>query len=638
MKLESLNLENFKGVKRFELNTEGNDIDVYGANGAGKTTLADAYFWLLFGKDSTGRSDSNFDIIPLGASGLDCSVRGVFRKETGEEFSLRRVYKQKFERKNGEAERKNKGNTTDFYIDDVPKPKKDYTAFVSGICDEATLMLFTDPDRFPGKMRWDERREMLIRLFATQTSDRKIIEAHKELAPLMNLIGLKSVSDYAAISRERRKVINRELSDIPGRIDEAEKAKPAEAVPLPIDGPRLGQLIVEKSKLEDEISSLRSGESVATMRKEIAEIEAEIARTGADYTRKTLTMTTSPELTAAKQERMQLSSAISERAFKLDAMALQIAAREKKLDELRKACIDNFNMEFDSTSGICPTCGREYLEPQIESMCAAWNEQKADRQEQLETQGRETRAELDRMIHESEVLQIEQDEAQKRQQKVEATIRAIEKAIQQPPAWETTPQYESLVTNLSEKRCRLDELQRSIDINISRCREKLTTVEAEISEINTRQVNKGIIDQQNARIRQLMAEEKKLALELAEIDNGLRLADEFVQAQATDIEDSVNNAFRMVRWKLFDRQINGGIKACCEATVNGVEYGTNLNSAARLNAGLDIISALSGKMGVSFPIWIDNAESVTDYLPVQSQVIRLFVSAEDKQLRTEVRE
>lgn len=64
-----------------------------------------------------------------------------------------------------------------------------------------------------------------------------------------------------------------------------------------------------------------------------------------------------------------------------------------------------------------------------------------------------------------------------------------------------------------------------------------------------------------------------------------------------------------------------------------MSYGTNLNSAAKLNAGLDIISALSKASGVQLPVWVDNAESVTDLLPVDTQVIRLAVSATDKTLR-----
>ena len=160
MKLLNLTPDNFKGIKHFVLESNGSSIDIFGDNATGKTTLADAYFWLLFGKDSAGRSDSNFDVKTRGTSGLDYSVSGTFLDNDGHTFTLKRVYKEKFTRKNGEAEREFQGNTTEFFINDVPKPKKDYTTFVASICNEQTFMLLTDPDMFAGKMKWDERRDM----------------------------------------------------------------------------------------------------------------------------------------------------------------------------------------------------------------------------------------------------------------------------------------------------------------------------------------------------------------------------------------------------------------------------------------------------------------------------------------------
>ena len=66
-----------------------------------------------------------------------------------------------------------------------------------------------------------------------------------------------------------------------------------------------------------------------------------------------------------------------------------------------------------------------------------------------------------------------------------------------------------------------------------------------------------------------------------------------------------------------------------------VPYST-ANKAAVVNAGLEIIATLSNHYGVRLPIVVDNAESVTELLPVDSQVIRLVVSAEDESLRVEV--
>lgn len=48
MKLLTLTLRNFQGIKEFTLDAQGKNVTVYGDNGAGKTTLANAWHWLLF--------------------------------------------------------------------------------------------------------------------------------------------------------------------------------------------------------------------------------------------------------------------------------------------------------------------------------------------------------------------------------------------------------------------------------------------------------------------------------------------------------------------------------------------------------------------------------------------------------------
>ena len=58
LKLKRLTLLNFKGVR--SLSIDFSDVtNIDGDNGTGKTTIADAYFWLLFGKDSCDKKDFN---------------------------------------------------------------------------------------------------------------------------------------------------------------------------------------------------------------------------------------------------------------------------------------------------------------------------------------------------------------------------------------------------------------------------------------------------------------------------------------------------------------------------------------------------------------------------------------------------
>ena len=69
--------------------------------------------------------------------------------------------------------------------------------------------------------------------------------------------------------------------------------------------------------------------------------------------------------------------------------------------------------------------------------------------------------------------------------------------------------------------------------------------------------------------------------------------------------------------------INGGVEECCETLYNGVPYSTGLNTGHKIIVGLDIINTLSEHYGFRPPIFVDNAESVTDLPEMQAQVIRL---------------
>lgn len=84
MKLLTMKLENFKGIRSFTLEPQGRDLGVFGANASGKTTLADAFQWLLFGKDSAGKAD--FEVLPLGPDGK--RVAGITEASVEVELDL----------------------------------------------------------------------------------------------------------------------------------------------------------------------------------------------------------------------------------------------------------------------------------------------------------------------------------------------------------------------------------------------------------------------------------------------------------------------------------------------------------------------------------------------------------------------
>ena len=113
IQLHQFELDNFRGCKRYGHDFGGQSAAVYGANYIGKSTLADAFFWLLTGKDQQDRAD--YKILPIGsAEGVEASVSAGITLAGGGSVTLRRVYKPVFTRKHGEAEKRRTGSTTDY--------------------------------------------------------------------------------------------------------------------------------------------------------------------------------------------------------------------------------------------------------------------------------------------------------------------------------------------------------------------------------------------------------------------------------------------------------------------------------------------------------------------------------------------
>ena len=210
------------------------------------------------------------------------------------------------------------------------------------------------------------------------------------------------------------------------------------------------------------------------------------------------------------------------------------------------------------------------------------------------------------------------------------SIERTENSVSSVIPFEKTEEYERLSMKLldAEEEIEVAEVQ----TDFTEIKSQIADMEKEIARLRGVIASQSSISMYEQRIEDLKQQEKEYGLMMAKSENDLMLIEEFIKTKCAEVERMINSHFKTVKWKLFDLQVNGGINDCCEATVDGVDYSTNLNSAAKINAGLDIINAVSGIMDVSVPIWIDNAESVVNFIPTNSQTIRLIVSEEHKKL------
>lgn len=184
IKLKSLNIENFKGIKLLDVDF-GDKTKIKGQNAAGKTTIFDSFTWLLFNKNSAG--DEKFNVRPLDTDGnridnVEIKVSAVLEVD-GKEVELSKVQKQNWVKKRGTDTAVLQGNVNSFEIDGYPKSEADYRAYISGLANEDLFKMLTNPQYF-SSMKWKEQRDILMK-FVSDISDVELAQGNAEFADLI---------------------------------------------------------------------------------------------------------------------------------------------------------------------------------------------------------------------------------------------------------------------------------------------------------------------------------------------------------------------------------------------------------------------------------------------------------------------
>ena len=162
---------------------------------------------------------------------------------------------------------------------------------------------------------------------------------------------------------------------------------------------------------------------------------------------------------------------------------------------------------------------------------------------------------------------------------------------------------------------------------------KIKDQEAELDALHARLSVRTQWDKVNEQIKAVKNDRKVWQEQLDELDDKIEAVSDYQKLACEAMENIVNKHFRLVKWSMFRRQLDGTDKPWCECSVDGVPY-SDSNTADMVNAGLDIARALKEYYNVNVPCIIDNAESVLDPLYDGGQQIRLMVT-EDKELTIE---
>lgn len=630
MKLTKLELLNFKGLKSFAINING-DVVIRGDNATGKTTVFDSVCWLLFGKDSLDRTDFEIKTLDGGEPihKVNHEVTGTFTLDEGGTVELKRVYREKYSSPRG-GEVTLTGHTTDYFVDGVPKKEKEYKEMVSSLVDESIFKLITNPLYFNETYSWQNRRKLLLEMCG-DIDDIRVINSRDDLRRLAELLEGRTVDDHRKVVAAKKTAINKELDMIPVRIDEAMRNKPeiaSDKAKLIRDIETLSAGIdeVEKQKaiIQNGFSSTEKESKIRDIKRQL---EVQSSKVLSDYHKQKQRLRDEYEASLTKLKMVEVDR--DRCADRRDELNKEIERESKRIATLQSE-FDTFNaQQFNKES--CPTCGQALPADKQAALEAEFNTNKSKKLE--EWKGLiESAVKLKENYEEQQeimVSKIDNLTTEVSQYSDAYNVKFKEYESYSEPNLEDDPVYADLKAQLflleidDEPGADTEELTK-LDEELSSMKSKKAALETELNKFK-------LIDDINHRILELENQQQKLVAEKNALDEASFLMDEFIKAKVNMLEENINSRFKLARFKMFNVMLNGNVEECCETTYKGVPY-RSMNNAARINVGLDIINALTSYYKVNAPVFIDNAEAVTEFVPVNSQTIKLIVDETEPQL------
>ena len=636
IKLMRLELENFKCHDHLDLALNGKDASIYGDNATGKTSIYDALTWLLFGTDSAGNGEKSIDIKPLNSDGevrdhrAITSVSAEFNVD-GQPVRLQRQYREVWSTRRGSAEQVFTGNISDYFVDGVPCKKNLFDSKIKEIIQEDIFRMLTSVTYFAWDIPWKARRSILFDMAGTLT-DEEIMEKKAEFKPLLEGIGSRSLDEMKAALTYQKKGLIGTRDEIPARISECEKSLSA------IDSINVEENKEKENELQKLIEDLTAKIATIDSKSTVEDKRLELRATKLDRDSLERENQAFRKSNDGAMKRRELEGQLGLEKSRLETINGYIthnqAAMQRANDELNQLRQEWVQVNGEAfVGGMCPTCGQALPFEQLQKKTSDFESQKKKHLHDIELKAGMKQKAINDYAEEVAAYEDHKKAEENTIAELEAQLAAL------PSGASDVKDMDGYAEQMAAYDEKIKALQKEIvDLTVGADDEKAPLMEErrnasdQLHAVQAALGQASMAYQIRERITRLKQMAKDASDQLERIEQMLFLIEEFVRFKAHFVEESINDMFRIATFRLFREQANGGMEERCDVVYDGVPY-MGLNSGMRINIGIDIINSLSRYYGVSVPLFIDNAESVTRIENCDTQVIRLVVSENDKELR-----
>lgn len=609
-----IHIENFCNHKEFDADLFNKTI-ISGYNKQGKTSILNAILFVLTNKLQNG-ADAGDSIRQHDQDGnrIDNTVIRIDLTTNidGLDFVLTKIQKQKWVKKRGNNDAEFQGNENQYEISGIPKKAKDFEQFINdNICPIDKILYCMNANGF--LVLDNKKRRSLVLSLAQSFTDDDVIATDPKFEELRSDLKIGTVEELMKRSKQTNTTLKNTLEELPARIDEASK----QIIDLPFS-----ELELEKKSLDDAL------EKIAQAEKEKADIESQIMQAKFDLSEIENRITSK-----AKDKQNEYNLAIMGLNNTLRSLNDEIARYESDKEKAMSLIKNNevaikeaekqkeiaSERVFDDSSLICPTCGQAYPEDKEKEIRERFEKNRQD--------------EMSRLVDYIESLKNGMQTAKARVEECEKLISEktdkafyVKRDIQNNENWLAGVVLDDPSKDETYK-AKLDEITA-----LTAKAEKYTAssnkdeINAKIKDIERNLAQAEANNRAEERIEQLKAEQKVVAQNILNQERIIALLEDYNKAKIGMLEDSVNAYFEIIKWRFFEKQINGGYAEVCKATVGGEDYNGLLNKSDRLLCQLDLVRGFQKAYGVNLPLAMDDTESVdTERIPnVEDHQMILF--------------
>jgi DNA repair exonuclease SbcCD ATPase subunit len=660
IQFKKIKLLNFCGIRNAEYEFGDALTIIKGKNGIGKSTIANAILYTLFGKNINGDSldiktfDKDHNIIKEVPHEVELTVRVLCTGSDGASHKVIVLKRTLTDSWKGEECR----NTFKYYVDGEISTASDFKNVVDSICPEDVFRLCSSTRDFVCRP-WQDQRNKLQALVGNITTD-DITQGDKKFDFVIEALRKQDIDKYVHHIKYKRKEVQEQLDAVPIRLEELNKSLPEvqDWEALSTEKAQLNEKLVE---LANKMQEIRTGGA--------DKVRLDAIRKKIDFANKRKmnmeqgALNLATEIATKHQsDILTANAAVASSQRLVDDLKAEMkglndtkihAGKQKEECEKQANEINQKNdeanastWEWNAEDGICPHCGQPLPSEDVERIKKEseqnFNNRKANTLKKLDEDFdklQETYTNLKKILEDADkYMQDNMNNMTAAQKQLkEAEFKKLEVDADKPKTYEQIlaekEEYQQVVKELADLQAELDKPSETSSEDSAKM---LAELEKEREPIGIRYNEvlellgtKESFDRITARIAEINEDKLTYQTQLDELDEKLDIASEYNQKACQLLEDRVNELFSFVKWSMFKTNLKGEREATCECYHNGVPY-RRLNTAAKVNAGIDIAYAFAKCNEIEVPMLLDECESVNHPICRGGQQIRMVVTTDDE--------